>query len=167
MLNVTRALGGDARVRRARCVPYAFRVRLKGKGSGNPKSGGGGGGGGGGAAAAAPLFCDCDDGGEAGMGKRLLGLLEAMGATDVFIMVTRQQQQQQRDGGGRPRRGGRRADHFLHCARELLEQCGYGQRRAPLRAKEKGGSSSDWVGDESDTQGGGSGDGGAASPDWL
>jgi hypothetical protein len=47
-------------------------------------------------------------------------LLETAGAANVLVAVSRQV-----DG---PMLGGRRFNHFLNCARELLEQCGYDQR---------------------------------------
>eukprot|EP01052_Picozoa_sp_SAG31_P028089 SAG31_NODE_2681_length_5262_cov_5.705791_6_plen_87_part_00 len=60
------------------------------------------------------------DGGEAGGGARLAQLLETAAAANVYVAVSRQ--------CNGPMLGGRRWNHFLNCARELLEQCGYDQR---------------------------------------
>ena len=107
------AVHRDSRVRHAACVPWAYRV-VEG-GSGVVKRG-------------------CDDGGEAGAASRLAELLETAGAANVLVAVSRRV-----DG---PMLGGRRFNHFLNCARELLEQCGYDRRPALRREAARGASGS-------------------------
>lgn len=102
-----REICADERCRRAACLPYAFRLSAMANGV---------------------THADCDDGGEAGVGKRLAELLAAMGAVNVVVAVSRQVEG--------PMLGGRRFNHFLNVARELLARCGYDHRgQQPGRKK--------------------------------
>jgi hypothetical protein len=69
----------------------------------------------------------CDDGGEAGVGSRLSELLSSMKAMNVLVLVSRECY------GGML--GGVRFNHFLHCARELLEEYGYDTRHTRGKIK--------------------------------
>jgi len=71
----------------------------------------------------------CEDGGEDGAGKRLAELLVQHKCDNVFVMVTRECYG--------PMLGGRRWNHFLNCARELIEQCGHSNKKAPKKTKKK------------------------------
>jgi len=72
---------------------------------------------------------DCLDMGEAGAGSRLAQLLETMKAQNVLVMVSRKV-----DG---PMLGGRRWNHFLNGARELLQQCGHDARDSNPKSRKK------------------------------
>jgi len=68
-----------------------------------------------------------EDGGEKGAGSRLAQLLETMSARNVLVLVSRQ--------CSGPMLGGRRWNHFLNTARDLLQRCGYDSRRQKASSK--------------------------------
>merc|ERR550534_1615972 len=68
-----------------------------------------------------------EDGGEKGAGSRLAQLLETMGARNVLVLVSRQ--------CNGPMLGGRRWNHFLNTARDLLQRGGYDARKKKLSSK--------------------------------